>query len=64
VMVIIFDILGREVKSLVNEKLEAGFHEITWNGRNNSGRRVSSGVYYYQIRSGEFKETKKMILMK
>ena len=63
-MVKIFDILGREVKSLVNEKLEAGFHEITWNGRNNSGKKVSSGVYYYQIRSGEFKETKKMILMK
>ena len=60
----IFDILGREVKSLVNEKLEAGFHEVTWNGRNNSGRKVSSGVYYYQIRASEFKETKKMILMK
>ncbi len=64
VVVKIYDILGREVKSLVNEKLEAGFHEVTWNGRNNSGRRVSSGVYYYQIRSGEFKQTKKMILMK
>ena len=64
VVVKIFDILGREVKSLVDEKLEAGFHEVTWNGRNNSGTRVSSGVYYYQIRSGEFKHTKKMILMK
>ncbi|MCG8604584.1 Ig-like domain-containing protein [bacterium] len=64
VMVKVFDILGREVRTLVNERVDAGFHEVIWDARDNVGRRVSSGVYYYQIVAGDFREIKKMLLIK
>jgi hypothetical protein len=64
IMVKVFDILGREVRTLVNGRVDAGFHEVTWDATDNVGRRVSSGVYYYQIVAGDFREIKKMLLIK
>ena len=55
----IYDILGREVATLVNEQQKAGYYEVKWNAVNNS-----SGVYFYKIQAGDFVDTKKMILMK
>ena len=55
----VYDILGREVATLVNSKQKAGYYEINWNAANNS-----SGVYFYKIQAGDFVDTKKMILMK
>ncbi len=55
----IFDILGREIAVLVNEKLKPGAYEIDWNGSNNP-----SGVYFYSLTIGDFTETKKMVLIK
>ncbi len=55
----IYDVLGREVTTLVNEKLNPGSYNIPWNGGNSS-----SGVYFYQLQAGSFVETKKMVLMK
>lgn len=55
----IYDINGKEVTTLVNEYKEAGEYKVTFNGNN-----VASGVYYYQIESGDFKATKKMFLVK
>lgn len=60
----IFDILGRKVKSLVNENLTAGYKQITWDGKNESGDEVASGVYFYRIKTGDFQTTKKMVLLK
>lgn len=60
----IYDVLGREVRTLVDARKEAGFHELVWDARDNFGQRVSSGVYYYQILSGEFRQTKRMLLLK
>ncbi|RMF67218.1 MAG: T9SS C-terminal target domain-containing protein [Calditrichaeota bacterium] len=60
----IFDVLGREVRTLVNEQRQAGFHEVVWDAKNNDGTRVSSGIYYYRISVGEFHLTKKMLLLK
>ncbi|MFA6455757.1 MAG: YCF48-related protein, partial [Bacteroidota bacterium] len=60
----IFDILGREVRSLMNEQTAAGFHKVEWNGRNNSGLQVASGMYIYRIEAGSFVATKKMMLLK
>jgi len=60
----IFDVLGRDVKTLVSQDVEAGYHIANWDARNNDGVQVSSGVYYYYIRAGEYKITKKMLLMK
>ena len=55
---------GSLVKSLVNEKRTAGMQHIQWNATNNSGRTVSAGVYLYSIEAEEFRQMKKMILLK
>ena len=64
VQLVIYDILGREVRSLINQEQQAGYYSFNWNSKDNFGRPVSAGVYFYQIRSQEFVKTKKMILLK
>ena len=60
----IFDILGKEVKTLVNNQQNAGFKSIQWNATNNAGQPVSAGLYLYTIEAGAFRQTKKMVLLK
>ncbi|NLT51488.1 MAG: T9SS type A sorting domain-containing protein [Ignavibacteria bacterium] len=61
----VYDILGREVATLVNEKKSAGTYTIKWDGTNSSGKQVSSGMYFYQLKIGDsYTETKKMLLVK
>jgi len=61
----IFDVLGRKVRTLVNgEQKNAGYHSTLWNGRDDSGRQVASGVYIYRIVSDQQSLSRKMILMK
>ncbi|MFQ6002502.1 MAG: T9SS type A sorting domain-containing protein [Candidatus Zixiibacteriota bacterium] len=60
----IYNILGKRVTTLVDEDLTAGNKLVTWDGRNDSGKEVASGVYFYKLKAGEYSETKKMILMK
>lgn len=60
----IYDILGRVVKTLVNRKEEAGKYSITWNGDDESGSKVSSGVYFCKIEAGKFKSVRKMVMLK
>ena len=64
----IYNMKGQLVKTLVNEELEADYHEIVWNGRDNSGKTTASGVYFYKLSAakggGKYTSTKKMILMK
>ena len=62
--VMIYDIMGREVRTLVNERLDADSYHIQWNGMNNFSQPVSSGIYFVRLLSGTFVSTKKMILMK
>jgi flagellar hook assembly protein FlgD len=52
------------VKTLVNEVKENGNYTVTWNGKDNSGKNVSSGVYFYKMETEKYVSTKKMILMK
>jgi enterochelin esterase family protein len=59
VVIKVFDILGNEIKTLVNEEKPVGSYEITWFAEN-----LPSGVYFYQIQAGNFVETKKMVLLK
>ena len=61
---IIYNIKGQKVKILVNEKLDTGKHSVIWNGTDDNGKNVSSGVYFYSLNSGRYTSTKKMILMK
>ncbi len=60
----IFDILGREVKTLVNKEQVNGVYEVNWNGDDEFGNKVSTGVYFYRIDAGNFVQTKKMMLIK
>lgn len=60
----IYDMLGEEVKTLVNEVYEPGVHRSIWNGVNNYGSKVSSGVYIYRLEAGSLRISKKMIMMK
>ena len=64
VSVKIYDMLGREVATLLNTQLEAGNHQVVWNGQNNYGSIVSTGVYFYRVVSGNNIVVKKMLLMK
>jgi flagellar hook assembly protein FlgD len=55
---------GREVRTLVN-RLESGAnHEVFWDGRNDHGSEVSSGVYFYSLKADDLAATKKMVLLK
>lgn len=60
----IYDVLGNEIRTLIDEERLAGKHNIYWNSTDNFGKRVSSGVYFYTITADNFTQTKKMVLMK
>jgi len=62
VSLIIYDILGRELVTLVNTNQPAGRFNILWNGEDSFGNPVGSGLYFYQLNSGDFSQTKKMII--
>ncbi len=60
----VFDVAGRRVRVLASGFVPTGAHEIAWNGLDDSSRPVSSGVYFYRLRSGDFAETRKMVLLR
>ena len=64
VNIIIYDMMGRIVKTLVNGSQTAGFKSVQWNATNDRNEPVSAGLYLYTIQAGEFRQTKKMILLK
>ncbi|MCB0750400.1 MAG: T9SS type A sorting domain-containing protein, partial [Ignavibacteriae bacterium] len=55
----VYDVLGREIKTLVNQKQKAGNYEVSFDAKE-----LSSGVYFYRLQSGDFIQTKKMMLLK
>ncbi|MDP4268230.1 MAG: T9SS type A sorting domain-containing protein [Bacteroidota bacterium] len=64
VKLVVFNILGQQVKTLMNGELKAGSYTATWNGKDEFGNSVASGIYFYRLESQSFNATKKMILMK
>jgi hypothetical protein len=60
----IYNILGREIRTLTNKRYEAGQHILYWNGRDNHNKPVASGLYFYKISAGSFVKIKKMSLLK
>ena len=64
VEITIFDTNGKLVRQLVSGQQQVGNHWVKWNGRNDSGTQVSSGVYFAKMKAGAFRQTNKMILMK
>jgi hypothetical protein len=60
----IYNIKGAVVRTLVNGEMNAAYHEIIWDGKDNAGKQVGSGVYFYKMKAEKYTATKKMILMK
>ena len=60
----IHNLLGQKVKTLVNESMNPGKYAIIWNGMDNTGKPLSSGVYIYRFVTPEFAKSKKLILLK
>ena len=64
VRLIIYDIMGREVATILNAEMNAGYQSIIWNTRNNFGKPVSAGIYFYHLQTKDFVKTRKMVLLK
>jgi len=64
VFITIYDVLGRKVRTIVNEKQDSGQRSIIWNAKDENERSVSAGIYLYQIQAGDFVQTEKLILIK
>jgi flagellar hook assembly protein FlgD len=60
----IYNVRGQLVRILVDEPEQAGTYEVTWDGRDQNGDEVASGVYLYRLQAGDFNQSKKMVLMK
>lgn len=60
----VYDLLGREVKRLVDERFEAGRYSVSWDGRNSDGQVVSSGIYFIHMRAGDFVRVNKTALVR
>ena len=52
------------MRTLVSEELSSGYKSVLWDGKNEAGKDVASGVYFYQLKVGDFSEPKKMLLLK
>jgi len=64
VSITIYDLMGRKIRTLVKEKISAGYHASIWNARNDMGSSVAAGVYIYTITANDYRDVKKMILLK
>jgi YVTN family beta-propeller protein len=64
VSLVVYDVAGREVRTLVNGERPANHYEIEWNGKDNRGEAVASGVYFYRLQAGKHVQTKKMMVLK
>ena len=64
VSLVIYNLLGREIATLVNQDMNAGSHSLTWDGKDNRGAAVTSGIYFYRLESNDRVQTRKLLLLK
>ncbi len=64
VKLVVYDILGNEIKTILNNEKDAGSYHVKWNGFNDNGNSVAAGIYIYRIKAGDFVQEKKMMLIK
>jgi hypothetical protein len=59
----VFNILGKRIRNLIHKEMLNGFHSVSWDGRNDLGKKVSSGVYFYRLKASGFSFSRKMLLI-
>jgi hypothetical protein len=64
VKLVVYNILGQKVRTLVNDRMEPGYHSVVWDGRNEDGRTVASGIYIYRFEAIDYTKTLKLMLLK
>ncbi len=64
VRLVVYNTLGQTVKVLVNDALTGGEYRVQWDGTNENGARVPSGIYFYELRAGDWQQIRKMILLR
>jgi hypothetical protein len=64
VKISIYDVMGRNIKTLISSNQSAGYQSVRWDATNNYGEPISAGMYIYTIQAGDFRQTKKMVLLK
>ena len=64
VELVLFDISGRRVATLVDGPQPAGWHAVSWDGRTDSGLEAASGVYFYRLKSGDLQRSRKLLLLR
>ena len=64
VNITVYNLLGKQIKTLINKTQDAGYKSITWDATNDYGKPVSAGIYLYRIQAGKYISTKKMVLLK
>ncbi len=60
----IYNILGQKVRVLLDKEMKPGRYEVIWDGRDEKGKEVSSGIYFYQLKTGDYREIRKMVLLR
>jgi len=60
----IYNLLGQEIRTLVEREQSPGDYQVIWDGKNNAGQIVSGGIYFYQLKAGNFVMTKKLTFIK
>ena len=60
----IFNVLGQKVRTLINGPMDAGFHTMIWNGLDERGDQAAAGMYFYLLEADNFRQTRKMTLVK
>ena len=64
VKLVIYNVLGQKVRTLINRQVEAGYHTVVWDGHNDSGQQVATGLYIYKFEASDYVKTMKMMLLK
>ena len=64
VKITVYDVLGNIIKNILNKEQSPGFKTVQWDATNNQGEPVSAGLYIFSIEAGDFRQTRKMILLK
>jgi len=60
---VIYNLVGQEVKRLVDEEMKAGYHQVVWNGLNETGRKTQTGIYLFRMKAKQLVISKKLLLI-